>query len=321
MGRNWKRVYIIVLSCYGIMASNIILAQPPNSGFSGNISIGGAWINTTNQLSTDKDNENIDDLDSEADSFDTIVPVPLINLSYAFKDKTQLYLGTPIGEGDPALKAGIIKPIEKLGEINIGIFWKPFGEVWEDPYLVDQDRDETSELRYGAQLEFNRILGSWIDFSYSYEMVDIQDDEIGNRIDALERDGAIHSVELDYSYRFNEDSFIRPGIGYTRGQIEGESNRYNGYSLNFSYSKMTQNYVLSAALSGFYHDYDRTHPLFNKSRTEKGFNVFGIYTWLAPFGFQRFFCNVGTGYTVSDSNIDFFDYRTVFVYSGIGYNF
>ena len=63
-------------------------------------------------------------------------------------------------------------PINDGGQINLGAFVKPFGQVWEDPYLVDEDRDETDKRTYGAKFDDARIMGTGFEAGYTLSRAD-----------------------------------------------------------------------------------------------------------------------------------------------------
>ena len=103
--------------------------------------------------------------------------------------------------------------------------------------------------------------------------------------------------------------------------MDGESNSYNGYKIKLEYMRTKDDYILNAFVSADKKDYDKMHPIFNKTRDETEYSATAIFTLLNPFDYDKFFTNFIVGYSYSDSNIDFFDKRTYVGGIAIGYNF
>lgn len=292
------------------------------TGFSARIEAGAIWINTTDQLFVDDKNEKTDNLNDEADSFSVTLPAVMFDLRYKFRDTdTEVYLATPFEDSGIALTLGMAQTFIDKSKLDVSIFSEIMGEVWKDPYIAGVARDETNVEDVGFTIDYDHILDTGINLYYRYNLVDVDEDVIGKRFNNLKRDGIIHTTGLGCMIDLDKSNIIIPGFEYAKADMDGESNSYNGYKIKIGYKRMKKDYILSAFVSADIKNYDKTHPIFNKTRDEKGYSAIAIFTLLNPFGYDKFFTNFIVGYSYSDSNIDFFDKHTYVSGLTIGYNF
>ena len=64
------------------------------SGFSGRIQGGAGYVTSTDQLNKNAD-KRLDGLGTNADRFDRVIPLVLLDLRYSFASGRQFYFGTP----------------------------------------------------------------------------------------------------------------------------------------------------------------------------------------------------------------------------------
>ena len=297
------------------------------NGFSARLEAGAIWINTTDQLFVDENNEKTDNLNDEADSFSITLPAVFFDLRYKFRDTdTEVYLATPFEDSRGALTLGMEKTFIDKSKIDVSIF-SGYGiigimdEVWKDPYIIQTDRDETDMNDIGFSIDYDCIMGTGLNLYYRYNHVDVDQDFIGKRFNDLKRDGIIHHAGIGYKVYLDKSNSIIPSFEYSKADMDGESNSYNGYKIAIRYNRKQKDYILSAFVSADKKDYDKTHPIFSRTRDEKGYSAIAIFTLLNPLGYDKFFTNFIAGYSYSDSNIDFFDKRTYISGITLGYNF
>ncbi len=155
------------------------------------IDIGMMYLYSANNLNPDASSRWISSLDKSAKSQSSILAAPIPTLSYTFEQygNTKIYLNSrpPIDEaGSFALGVGISRPFENLGTADLVLFATPFAEVWENPYLVDEAREETSTTRYGTVIRFKDVLDTQFGLDLIYLNDDVDDDIIG-MLDMAER--------------------------------------------------------------------------------------------------------------------------------------
>ena len=320
-----KTMFVLCFTLLTFMAISALAQEGDRheeNGFSARIEAGGVWINTTDQLFVDDRNEKTENLNDEADSFSTTMPAVMFDLRYKFRDTdTEVYLATPFEDSGIALTLGMTQTFIDKSKLDVSIFYGIMGEVWKDPYIAGVERDDTDIKDVGFTIDYDRILDTGLNLYYRYNLVDVDEDVIGTRFNDLKRDGIIHTTGLGYMIDLDESNIIIPGFEYSKANMDGESNSYNGYKIKLEYKRTKKDYILNAFVSADKKDYDKMHPIFNKTRDETEYSATAIFTLLNPFGYDKFFTNFIVGHSYLDSNIDFFDKRTYISGITIGYNF
>ena len=278
---------------------------------------------STDQLKTTDENKQIDSLSGDADWYDSVTPLVLFRLQYTFAESGRsLYIGTPSKfNGPPGLSLGFVQPLSSGGGLDISVFANPFSEVWQDPYLTNTNRKETDKTEFGARMEYDKIAGSSFKLAYSFSREDVDEDEIGDRFDDLERDGFIHSAEVEYAFALGTSLSLVPGFKLAIGDIDGEANAYTGYHFSLGLRKFTRLYQFMLKGSVGWDDYDDRHPIFDKTRNDTIYSVFGMLTRSNLFGQDALFGTVMAGYQYRDANIGFLEAQTFFGGAMIGFKF
>jgi hypothetical protein len=84
-------------------------------------------------------------------------------------------------------------------------------------------------------------------------------------------------------------------MNYTYGDVEGRSNSYHGVNIGLQLQKALPSWVLIGQVSGFHHKYQKTHPLFAKTRQESGISTFAQAMRLNLFGVEDLFASFVAG--------------------------
>ncbi|MDY7031012.1 MAG: DUF2860 family protein, partial [Thermodesulfobacteriota bacterium] len=192
---------------------------------------------------------------------------------------------------------------------------------WKDPYITQVNRDDTDMNKIGFTVDYDCIMYAGLNLYYRYNQVDVDQDVIGKRFNDLKRDGIIHRTGIGYRANIEKSNIITPSFEYSKADMDGESNSYNGYKIEIECTRMKKNYILSTFVSADKKNYAKIHPIFNKTRDEKRYSAIAIFTLLNPFGYDKFFTNFIAGYSYSNSNIDFFDKHTYISGITIVYSF
>ncbi|XPS89936.1 putative protein DUF2860 [Desulfosarcina variabilis str. Montpellier] len=312
---------IMVLIC---VSSLTALAQDPGkleSGLSGRIQGGAFFLQSDSQLLvTDSDSINTN-LEGPVERYDEFSAIASVYLHYQFESGTAIYAGNPmeIGEG-LSLNAGVIQPLGDTS-LDVAFTWLPINEVWKNPYRTNAAREKSDADVYGIRLKLLTIEGSRWEAEYDLERIDIDEDEIGGTEDDLKRTGWSHELGLKYTFPFRQGGVIRPEITYTYGDMDGHSNSYHGLDAGILLQQNSQPWIFIGRVSGFYNKYQKTHPIFDKTRQEGGISAFVQAIRLNLFGVERLFASLAAGYVWSDANIDFFDSQTVVGLASVGINF
>jgi hypothetical protein len=296
---------------------------PEQTGFTGMLRVGVGYITSPAQLNARDENKRVADLGGDADWYDTVIPVVLFDLRYVFEGRrAAAYARTPFGSGGPpGLAVGTVQPLPDRGEVDASLWLNPFGDVWEDPYLAGVKRDETSKLEYGIKIAYDDVWGTDLEISYSYGRVEVDNDAIGARFGALERDGESHKLAVGYELPGPYGVMVIPTAEYSRGDLDGQANSFNGYGLKIALRKFSEVYAVNVFLNGVYEDYDKGHPVFEKTREDWKLGGFGLLTFPNLLGVESVLGDLIAGYSYRDSNIDFLDAKTFIGGVMLGYEF
>lgn len=290
-------------------------------GFSGRLQGGAFFMQTDSQLSTDDTNRQTADLDGPAETHTISSGIAAVYLRYQFEDGTAVYAGNPLEVGEGlAFEAGISRDIG-AGTLDMALTYLPVGEVWKNPYQTMGAREKTDIDVYGLHVQLQEVAGSPWEISYKTDRINIDDDEIGNLEDDLERSGQIHELGVKYNTPPQSGFSISPELSYTYGDLNGRANSYQGMKLGALLKQVRPPWVLIGLLSGFHTQYQTKHPLFDKTRQESGVTTFAQVIRLNLFGVERLFASFGAGYVFSDANIDFYDSRTAIGLASVGISF
>ncbi len=318
MERNIGKLFIAVIL---IFAPQTIVARDfegSESGLSGSLQVGAYFLQTSSQLYAENSNRDIDGLDGPADSYDEIEGLASIFLRYQFEGGTALYAGNPLEIAhDFALSAGVIQPLSK-STLDVALAWLPINDVWKNPYQLDGARDRTNMDARGLRIKWQEIAGSPWEVIYNIDRIDIDNDEIGDLEKDLKRDGWKYELGVKYALSLNKAFSLRPELSFSYGDIEGQSNGYLGVNGGVQLQHVQSSWVLTGQLSGFYNQYEKNHPLFDKTRQEMGAMALVQAMRLNLFGVEPLFANFVAGYAMSDANIDFFDSQTIFGLATVG---
>lgn len=280
--------------------------------------LGLGYLYQKNNLAYDSDHKRIDDYSRPDDGFGSLVPI--IRLNYGFDD---MYIQSGgIGSKGGGIRLGYNTKNFLKSDTNFYFIYNTPRKVWENPYLLHQKRSHTYQHSYGAGIDINRILGS--KFSYSINLIrdDVHNDEIGKIYDRLERDGFRIDQMLSREFSLNSHTTLNLAIGVERGAYEGSANSYLNYYLrgNLNYYFYT-NYSIDVSYQLGYVDYDKRHPIFDKTREDFDGNISISIRKDKLLGFNSIYGNIYAGVGGSKSNINFYETEAVFGGASLGYLF
>ena len=135
-----------------------------------------------------------------------------------------------------------------------------------NPYLTGKVRQKSDWDVYGLRLKLTDILGSPWEAEYKLSSINVEEDEIGDLDADLERDGWIHELGIKYTIPVGPGTSIRPDLGLSFGNIKGKSNRYLEVNAGVLCRKQAFPWIFLGRLGGSFKQYDKTHPIFNKTR-------------------------------------------------------
>ena len=310
------------------------------SGFSGYIQPGLGYLNIKSNtvakvLSFDLSDKKISDLNDEPDSQSTVLFTVPFKLAYTFAGtRTEVFLGTDVGDllsFDTAQQLGVKQGVGSLGVFQAGLLFSGNVRVWKDPYVTGQNRDDTDRRNVGGQLVWDKIFGSDLELEYSLRKVDIGSEKSGQFLgltnseqDRLDRNGTVHSLSAGYGIKFGGNHRLTPQITLSYADLDGEAMANTGVDLQLRY--IYDGDPITLVLNGYVGqaDYDKSNPVFGKTRDDDSYGVTATVYYKNPWGWalfgsepMKFF--VTGAYTAVDSNIDFYNQEAVLGMAGIAF--
>lgn len=304
---------------------------PNESGFSGYANLGGAYARVKSNMivgikAYEVGKKRISSLDESPDAENTGLPVTNVEFRYTFApQRAQVFFGNSLEDLLRLDTAGQIGFRQELGDASIVaagfVFSSMPTEVWQDPYVVNEDREETDRTSKGGRLTWDRILGSDLQLEYTYRKIDIDTERSGTFLalspeDAslLDRNGKQHTAEILYRFfRAEKTHRYIPSFRYIRDDLDGEAMGSDTYMFQFSYGYEGKIFAVVANAMISTSDYDKRHPIYNKTREDNdwGGSIMAFYRkpfgWKVPSFLKGWSLWVNGTYYKSDANIDFYD--------------
>jgi hypothetical protein len=339
-----KTNYIIsaalaILLFFGANLATALEPIPEESGFSGFIRPGVGYLNYKSNmvasfLGFDLSDKKTNSLDDSPDSQSTGIVLVPFSLQYTFAStRTQLFLGTDLTDlirFDYTQQFGVKQEIGKLGLLQGGILFSGIpAKVWKDPYVVDQNRDETSRTSNGARLAWDRIGGSHLQLQYTYRKIDISSEKSGDFLgltsaekNLLERDGDRHVGEVVYRFRFAKKHTLNPAFVYTNDNRDGDAMKSDAYDFQLTYGYNGDTFKFTGNAFIGWADYDDKNPIYDKKQDDDRYGIQGTLYYENPWSLSLFGSDpmnffVGAAFAEIDSNIDFYDQEATMVTGGV----
>lgn len=293
---------------------------------SGTIPIGAIVIDAGNNLNPNESSERLDNLDSSADLKTNYLPgiLPEVTWDVGEPEGVKLYLTTdpPIDEvGGFSVNLGASYGIGRVGIIDTAFFFTPFEEAWKNPYITGVAREETDTTKYGFRIGMNRIMGTGFRAQLVYLNDDVDDDVIGELIPELARDGAVYSLNLNYSYYVSKNLELRPRVSIRNGDYDGEANSFMKYKIDFEARYMTGQWMIVPRVYFSHSDFEETNPIFGKTRDNDSYGISLMTTYVAPFNWEKWSLTGLVSMSKGDSNIDFYDTEAMTLGGLLNYHF
>ncbi len=226
------------------------------------------------------------------------------------------------------------KDLAGTGIVQGGILFSGIPtEVWEDPYAEGVARDETDRDSTGVRLQWDRILGSAFEFTFSYRDVSIDTERSGEGVtsvacpvacqDLLRRDGDQFFWDLSYLFRLGEGQrhLVRPKVRYVVDDRDGAAISSDAYQLQLSYIYLGQGYSVASNLVAGSTSYDEANPIFGVKTDSDRFAVDTTLFYRLPTASGRW---QAMGYLLwgeDDSDVTFHDNEVFQVGIGAMYRF
>lgn len=336
-----------VLRYCAALALSVLMAQtaigqgsrgfPTESGWSGNVSAGLNYISAASNFATDRyglGDEQLDSLDQQAGRNGAFVGFPRVEVQYTFAESGwQLQLGNTALDFyrfDRANVAGVKKNLGRAGVLGIGYVFSALPDyVWEDPYLVSADRDETRRRSAGGRFTWEYIAGTPVSFRYTQREIRVGDDFSGGdlglnpqQLELLRRDGSQRIAELNMFVPLGQGMVLLPALSYIGNDRDGAavSNQTLQLTVVLKLALSDRWTMLAEVLAGRLQA-DEENPVFSDTEKNNRFGAALTFRYSRLFGYEPLSLLVRAGSYREQSNIDFYSGDIESVGAFVGYDF
>jgi hypothetical protein len=279
----------------------------------------------------------IDSVTQRPRSDDTFHPVVTGEINYTFAGGWQAFFGTSIEDAvtlDGVTQLGARKDLGSAGIVQVGFLFSGIPtQVWEDPYAEGVDRQETDRDSTGLRLQWDRVLGSAFELTFSWRDISIDTERSGEGVtsvacdaacrDLLRRDGDQYHFDASYLFRVGEGQrhLVRPMVRYTIDDREGEAIGGDAYRLQLSYVFLGQGYTVASNFAYGSVSHDERNPIFGARTDTDGVLVDTTLFYRLPFESGRWQAVGSVLWGEGDSDVDFHDTEIFMVNAGVMYRF
>lgn len=312
------------------------LRVPTEGGFSGFITPLVGYANVKSQFHTDGNNRRTSSLNSSGQTSSNAVVGALFELRYTFLEaRTEVYGGIPaenIREGGfTQAEIGVRHWLGDGTRLSLGVLPEPIvpNKTWQDPFIVDGRRSRTNLDSIGLRARVDNILETRLGLRYEFVRQEVDDERSGSflasqpgntltqdDLDSLERDADFHRFTATYGFPITEQFFLRPGLRYTYGDADGDSNSFDAIRPELGMFYSGERFDTSLNLLYERSWFDEENPIYDDKRDANDFGATFLFGYKKPFGWESFRIDTIASFRKSDSDIDFYDARGSFISVG-----
>jgi hypothetical protein len=325
-----------------VPAAQAIEPIPTTPGWRGFVVVGGGYSDLTSNTVAgnnliDIGQPVIDSVTQSPASDDTFHAVVTGEINYTFNGGWQAFFGTSLEDAvtlDGVTQLGVRKDLGSAGIVQGGLLFSGIPtQVWEDPYAEGVRREETDRDSTGARLQWDRVLGSAFELTFSYRDVSIDTERSGEGVTSvtcdaacralLVRDGDQYSFDVAYLYKLGEGRrhLLRPMVRYAVDDRNGEAISSDGYRLQLSYVFLGEGYTVASNLAYGSSSFDERNPIFGVKTDTDGLAVDTTLFYRLPIEGGRWQAVGSVLWGEADSDVDFHDNEIFMITAGVMYRF
>jgi len=330
------------LSC-SLLAICVIqssMARPlsEQAGWDSTLSVNALYISGHSQLSTNSENRTTDNLTNSGKSTSETLIIPLNKIFYTFDSlKTQLYFDAnnadQITTNGFQYEFGVKHQFIDNSKLTFAVFPKLsiYNEVWEDPFLVGSDREETKQKVGGARIAIEQVFASPFTIKYAVASSSIEDELSGQvqtgislnteETNSLKRDSIYQRFSIETMFPIQKGIFLKPTLEKNERDADGEANSYEDYALKLGVIVFRERSFWATTLSIGVQNYEAINPIFDKKQDLIYGGVSSVFSYKEPLNLKNWNWNLLGSYTLKESNISFYDTRSIFLSTGMSYKF
>jgi len=281
------------------------------------VGIGTIYISSKSNLETNY--SKIKDYDKPDKTKTDIIPIGELTFTSKYNG-AHISSGLGYSEGAKGLFLNYQNSFSNLGKFKVQIAFDPFSKEWKNPYLLNDNREKTDVYNYSLNLELKDIKNTNFLFKYKLRYKDVRKD--GIEYSDLKRDTIFKDFILGYSFKTPIRGLILiPEVAFNTSKAKGESNSYYGYGLGFSALLFTRynKFIIKTNFNQRF--FQKTDPVFNKTRKEDLLSLFAVFTFNEPIKIKNTYFTITAGYMIKNTNINFYKESKLFTGLIVGYKF
>lgn len=315
---------------------------PSTPGWRGFVVVGGGYadLNSNTVAGTDLidiGQATISSVTQRPRSDDAFFPFVTGEINYTFGNGWQAFFGTSLEEAitlDGVTQLGARKDLGTVGIVQGGFLFSGIPtQVWEDPYAEGVRRQDTERDSTGLRLQWDRILGTAVELTFSYRDISIDTERSGQGVtsvacdaacrDLLRRDGDQYHFDASYLFRLGQGQrhLVRPMLRYTIDERDGDAIGGDSYRLQLSYVFLGHGYTVASNIAYGSSSMDARNPIFGTRTDTDGVVVDTTLFYRLPFESGRWQAVGSVLWGEADSNVAFHDTELFMISAGLMYRF
>ena len=343
MNSTHVRLTLLVMLTVGAAPAAIAIEPIPESpGWRGFVVVGGGYADLTSNTVAGNNLLEIGDpvissVTQSPRSDDTFHPVVTGEVNYTFGNGWQAFFGTSLEDAvtlDGVTQLGARKDLGSAGILQGGFLFSGIPtQVWEDPYAEGVRREETDRDSAGLRLQWDRILGTALEFTVSYRDVSIDTEGSGFGVTSvtcdadcrslLVRDGDQYQFSASYLFRpgGGKQHLVRPTVRYTIDDRDGAAISNDAYLLQLSYVFLGQGFTVASNAAYGATSQDARNPIFGRKTDADRLVLDATVFYRLPAASGRWQAVGSVLWGEEDSEVDFHDSELTSVSLGVMYRF
>jgi hypothetical protein len=261
---------------------------------------------------------------------------PVVGFQFAYtmdNDRTHFIFGNDTGDElqfERDMRVAIQHDFEGVGSMRAAFFTSSAleTEVWSDPYLVGESRDDTEQSSSGGRFIWDQIMGTGFELEASFRSRDIDKERSGEALgltDAerqlLNREGDITRVEVGFLKKFGDRHALRPSVTYIDRDLDGGAMAQDGFALDLGYTYTTKEMRWVSSIGYASLDGDKVNPIFADTNDADRITISSQMFFPGGYRWKNWMPALGVLWGQEDSDINFNDTKTWAVRASVYRNF
>lgn len=337
------RLPLVAMLTVGMAPAALAIEPIPTTpGWRGFVVVGGGYADLKSNTMAgnnliDIGQPVINSVNQRPRSDDAFHPMVTGEINYTFAGGWQAFFGTSLEDAitlDGVTQLGARKDLGTSGIVQGGFLFSGIPtQVWEDPYAEGVRRKETDRDSTGVRLQWDRVLGSPWQLTFSWRDISIDTERSGEGVTSvscdaacqqlLRRDGDQYHFDASYLFRLGEGQrhLVRPMVRYTIDDREGDAISGDAYRLQLSYVFLGQGYTVASNVAFGSTTQDARNPIFGRKTDTDGLVLDSTLFYRLPVEGGRWQAVGSVLWGEGNSDVRFHDSEIFMINAGVMYRF